>query len=70
MQLTRLLESILTCRLFAAHNAEMHRGTYSFLGNGRVLKAHFQVVALQAVSNVQAWEHVRHQGMGTGAREK
>ena len=48
----------------------MHRGTYSFLGNGLVFKAHFQVVALQAVSNVQAREHVRQQGMGPGAREK
>ena len=48
------------------YHAEMYRGTYSFLGNGRVFKAHFQVVALQAVSNVQAWERAGQHGTGTG----
>ena len=50
------------------YHAELYRGTYSFLGNGLVFKAHFQVVALQAVSNVQAWKRAGQHGTGTGAR--
>ncbi|CAE7229426.1 unnamed protein product [Symbiodinium sp. CCMP2456] len=42
--------------------------TYSFLGNGRVLKAHFQVVALQGVSNVQVWMGTSDDWIGTSDR--